>query len=244
MYTTLFIVQAVLQLALFAWLVRIYRKTGLAIALVLFIPQLGLFYDNLMLASGSFIGLGATLEALSWPRFWVHWLFGAWLIIASGGILRLAGFSWAQHKATMMAFCSLTALLMLHDLPEFWSSQLYPVCEFDLIRYSTQVSAEHFCFPDQVAVRGGPPLAAVVTCVIVIATGAVLWVRRGFPWMMLGALAMLVSATPFMRPYKLDNLGEVFIAGGCIWALARFSRGRRATLARVAALPARAESAG
>jgi hypothetical protein len=244
MYTTLFLVQALLQALLFIWLVRIYRQTGLALALVLFIPQLGLVYDNLLLALGARIGLGPTLEMLSWPRFWVHWLFGSWLTIAAGGILRLAGFTWAQHKAVMAGFCVITAALMLHDLPEFWTAQLYPVCEFDLVRYSTQVSAKFFCLPDQVAVAGsGPPIAPVVTCLVLIVTGTILLVRRRFPWMLAGAVAMLLTASPLLRHYKLDNFGEVLIAGGCIWALSHFAGGRKATLARDAAQPARAAEA-
>jgi hypothetical protein len=240
MYTTLFLVQALLQALLFVWLVRIYRQTGLAVAAVLFIPQLGLVYDNLLLGLGASIGLGPLLEAISWPRFWIHWLFGTWLIIASGAILRLAEFEWAQRKWAMLGFCVLSAALMVHELPLFWTTQLYPVCEFDLVRYSTQVAAQHFCFPDQVAVRGGPPLAAVITCWVVIGAGLLLWVKRRFPWMALGALLMLLSALPFARPYKLDNFGEVLIAGGCIWAIAHFARGRRSTLARAQPQAARA----
>jgi hypothetical protein len=35
---------------------------------------------------------------------------------------------------------------------------------------------------------------------------------------------MLASAAPPFRALKLDNFGEILIAGGCIWAIARFSR--------------------
>ncbi|MFO1427804.1 MAG: hypothetical protein U1F11_12705 [Steroidobacteraceae bacterium] len=226
MYTTLFLAQALLQGLLLAWLVRIRRRTGAAAAAVLMLPQLGLVYDNLMVALGSFIGLGPLLEALSWPRFWTHWFCGSWLIIACGSILRLAGFDWARRRWVMGAFCLLTAALMLHDLPEFWSNRLYPVCQFDLVRYSTSVAADKFCLPDQLVVKGEPPFAAIVTSFVVIGTGIVLLARRGFPWMLAGAVLMLLSATPPAMPYKLDNLGEVLIAGGCIWAIARFARDR------------------
>ena len=52
--------------------------------------------------------------------------------------------------------------------------------------------------------------------------------RRRFPWMFLGGIVMLATAMPPLKPLKLDNLGEVLIAGGLIWAIARFS-GSRAT---------------
>lgn len=226
MYTALFLVQAFLQLLLLGWLVRIWKRTGLAIALALFVPQFGLVYDNAIVGLGSFIGIGDTLKAISWPRFWIHWLFGTWLIILCGSVLRLAGFEWARPKWVMASFCILTAILMVYDLPHFWTDQLYPVCELGLERYSTSVSPDKFCFPDQVATpRGSPPIPSLITCFVVIATGAVLWLKRGFPWMALGGTLMFVSALPPFMRLKLDNFGEILIAGGCIWALAHFSAG-------------------
>ncbi len=223
MYTTLFWCQAAMQFILFWWLVRIWRTTGAAAAAVLIVPQFGLVYDNLMVAAGSDIGLGPLLEALSWPRFWIHWLMGAWLIIAAGAVLRMAGVRRAQSRWAMGGFCLLTVALMAYDLPHFWSETLYPVCEKGLVRYSTAVSPKDFCFPDQVALSGGPPIAAIMTCLVVIACGIVLWRARRFPWMFLGALLMFLSASPPLMRLKLDNFGEVLIAGGVIWAVAAFA---------------------
>jgi hypothetical protein len=239
MYTALFLFQSLLQLLLLVWLVRIWKRTGLAVAAAMFIPQFGLFYDNGMVGIGSFVGIGETLEALSWPRFWIHWLFGTWLIILCGAVLRLAQFEWAQPRWVMGAFCALTAALMAYDLPHFWRESLYPVCELGLERYSTTVGPDRFCFPDQVATpRSAPPWPSIITCLVVIATGAILWIRRGFPWMCLGGSLMLISALPPFMKLKLDNFGEVLIAGGCIWALAHFSAGVVAP-ARVAQRAAR-----
>ena len=227
MYTTLFWIQTLLHVLLFVWLVRIYRRTGLLTAAVLFIPQFGLIWDNGVVAAGGLIGIGETLKALSWPRFWIHWLFGTWLIIACGTVLRLAGVRWVQHRWGMALFCLLTVLLMIYDLPHFVRDQIYPVCEKGLIRYSTFVSADRLCFEGQALTpRSSPPIPSIITCFIVIGTGLALLIRRRFPWMMLGGLLMLLSASPPGMKYKLDNLGEVLIAGGVIWALAFLTRAR------------------
>jgi len=227
MYTTLFLCQAALQGLLLGWLLRIWRSTGALAAAVLLLPQLGLVYDNLVTGLGSVVGLGQTLEALSWPRFWIHWLMGSWLIIVTGAVLRMAGVAWARSRWVMGGFCLLTIALMAHELPHFWTESLQPVCEKGLVRYSTVVSAANACFAGQVPVpSGGPPLAALTACLIVIAGGLVLWLRRAFPWMFAGALLMLVSASPPLMKLKLDNLGEICIAGGVIWALARFASRR------------------
>jgi hypothetical protein len=92
MYSGLFLFQALLQAVLLAWLWRLWKSTGLLVAALLLVPQFGLFWDNLVVGAGRFIGFSPLLEALSWPRFWLHWLFGTWLIIAAGATLRLAGF--------------------------------------------------------------------------------------------------------------------------------------------------------
>jgi hypothetical protein len=231
MYTTLYFVYALLQLALFIWLLRIRRETGEPVALLLLLPQFFLVWDNLRVAVGPLLGHGELLYWLTWPSFWAHWLAGCWLIIGAGAILRFADFRFAQNKAVMGAFCLLAVALMIHDLPNFWTEDIYPVCEYDLIRYAGSVSEATRCSPQQ-ALTGtsGFPLAPVITCFVVMGVGLALWVRRGFPWMFLGGLLMLISATPPFARYKLDNLGEVLISGGAYWAIWRFAR--RAARAR------------
>jgi len=142
------------------------------------------------------------------------------LIIASGSVLRVAGFEFAQTRIAMGAFCAVAAALMLHDLPLFWTKEIYPVCEYDLIRYSGSVTEANRCSPDQALVRGEFPLAPVITCFVVIGTGIALWVRKGFPWMAVGGIVMLLTAAvPALNRHRLDNLGEVFIKGGTIFAV-------------------------
>ena len=211
---------AIAQTALFVWAVRLWRETGAKALAVILIPQFALIWDNLRVASGIVIGFGEPLYWLSWPAFWAHWLTGCWLIIASGSILRLAGLEFAQTRAAMGAFCVVTAALMLHDLPLFWTKEIYPVCEYDLIRYSGSVTEANRCSPDQALVKGDIPIAPVVTCFVVIGTGIALWVRKGFPWMAIGGIVMLLTAAvPALNRHRLDNLGEVFIKGGSILAV-------------------------
>lgn len=227
MYTTLFAIQAAMQFALFLWLLHIWRTTRTPGAAVLLFPQFGLVWDNLIVALGGTIGLGPLLYWLSWPRFWIHWLMGAWLIIATGCILRLAGFEWAKRRWFMVSLCLLTVAMMLYDVPYFFTQELHPVCEFDLVRYSTAVREGLQCFEDQPAVAGsGAPLPQLVAMAVVLAGGLALWIRRGFPWLFLGGLLMLISAMPPFMRFKLDNFGEVCIAFGAIYALWHFTRKR------------------
>jgi hypothetical protein len=52
--------------------------------------------------------------------------------------------------------------------------------------------------------------------------------------MLIGGVLMFISATPVPSRYKLDNLGEVLIALGAIWAVAHFTRARRSASAATA----------
>jgi hypothetical protein len=237
MSSAVFLLYALAQLALFVWLLRVYRATGAAVALLLFVPQFFLFYDNFIVGIGRWIGPGETLEALSWPRFWAHWLAGSWLIIAAGAIARHAGFAWAKPRWVMAAFCIVTvALIVGHDLPNFWRVELHPVCVGDTVRYTSTVREGQSCLDPAftLAQRNGFPLAPIVTNFIVIAVGVALAVGRRFPWMLVGAVLMLVTAAvPALRAMRADNFGEMLIAGGVIWAVARFAPRRRATAAGV-----------
>jgi hypothetical protein len=228
MFSLTFLIYAFLQAVLCVWLWRVWRRTGALIAAVLLIPQFFLVWDNLVVGLGRYIGFGDVLYALSWPRFWAHWLSGCWLIIAAGSILRLAGIGWAQRPASMAAFCGLATAGILYDLPYFWTKELMPVCEYDLIRYSVQASKEVLCSPDQPIVASSGALVSIVTCLVVIAAGIVLMVRRRFPWLMVGGILMFISATPWFARLKLDNAGEVCIACGAIWALAHFTHPKAA----------------
>ncbi|HRX91081.1 MAG TPA: hypothetical protein P5528_16700 [Steroidobacteraceae bacterium] len=234
MFSAMFLVNAVLQAVLFVWLVRIWRRTRAAAAAVLLIPQFFLIWDNSIVGSGQWIGFGELLESLNWARFWAHWLFGSWLIVASGSILRLAGFRRAQQRWIMALFCLLTVGVVGYEVHGNWHATLMPVCEYDLLRYNTSVRAEHLCSPEQAVVPGGgAPLGPLVTVFVVIGVGAALALRRRFPWMLVGGILMFISATPLLMRYKLDNFGEVMIAFGAIWAVAHFTSRDRTIRFRV-----------
>lgn len=227
-YSELFLIQAALQTLLCVWLLRIWRHDRPPVALVLLLPQICLVYDNLIVGLGGTIGPGSLLEALSWPRFWTHWLFGAWAIVGCGVVLRYACVQRLQSRRGLLLFCGLTLALMVYELPHFWTAQLFAVCEFDLVRYSTAVAAGTACLADQPVVPGSPPLSSIVTLLIALGSGVVLLRKHTFPWMLVGSIVMLATTMPMLRTYKLDNLGEVFFTGGIIWALARFAPKSRA----------------
>ncbi|MEZ5500122.1 MAG: hypothetical protein R3E77_11935 [Steroidobacteraceae bacterium] len=209
-----FVIYGCLQCALLIWLLRYFRRSRDPAALVLMVPQALLVYDNWVIAAGAWIGPGPTLLALSWPRFWGHWLFGSWLVLACGAILQRCGFARGHGRPFTGTFGLLTLALMACEAPHFWNVEIHAVCEPGVIRYSSAVRAGTSCFDPWLVVAGGPPLVPIIVCLVVIGCGIAVSCRCRSFWLMAGGILMLISASPPLAAAHLDNLGEVCIMAG------------------------------
>jgi hypothetical protein len=232
MLSALFLLFAVVHLAIWIWGWGAWAHNGRprALFLVLFGGTL-LFYDNLRIGTGRFIGQGELLEAMSVPAFVWHWTMLPLLVIAAGIIARTAGLQWAQSRFAMGAFCLVATALIALDIPKLFDFDLYPVCLADTIRYSTNVGPDVLCSPDDPVISGGPgaALVAILTNVIVLFVGIALWIQRGWPWLALGSGAMFIAAGAFAQSYwslPIANFGEILITLSLIVTALRFAPGR------------------
>jgi hypothetical protein len=232
MLSALFLLFAVVHLAIWIWGWGAWARNGRprALFLVLFGGTL-LFYDNLRIGTGRFIGQGELLEAMSVPAFLWHWTMLPLLVIAAGIIARTAGLQWAQSRFAMGAFCLVATALIALDIPKIFDFDLYPVCLADTIRYSTNVGPDVLCSPDDPVISGGPgaALVAILTNVIVLFVGIALWIQRGWPWLALGSGAMFIAAGAFAQSYwslPIANFGEILITLSLIATALRFAPAR------------------
>ncbi len=235
MLSLLFLVFAIVHFIIWIWGWRAWARNGRprALFLILFGGTL-LFYDNLRIGSGRFIGQGELLEAMSVPAFIWHWTMLPLLVIAAGIIARTAGLRWAQSKWAMGGFCLLATALIALDVPKIFNFDLYPVCLADTVRYSTRVGADFLCSPGDTVITSGPgaALVAILTNVIVLAVGIALWIQRGWKWMALGSGAMFIAAGAFSQSYwslPIANFGEILITLGMIASALRFAPGNKST---------------
>lgn len=223
MYQAMFIGFGVINIAILAWAFFLWQKTRAPALAVTLIPVFFFAWDNFRIAAGPVLGFGTALYWLTWPAIWAHWLLG-WPIIASGLVLRLAGFSWVRSRWVMGGFCLLATGLTLHDLPQFWRRDLYPLCDLDLIRYGISVKESARCLPTQPLVAGNIPITPVIACLVALSSGVVLWLRRKNPWLVLGSLGMLITAMPIFSRHGIEYLGEALIEGGLVasvWVMCR-----------------------
>jgi hypothetical protein len=234
MLSFMFLAFAVVHICIWIWGWRAWAQNGRprALFLVLFGGTL-LFYDNLRIGMGRFIGQGELLEALSKPAFIWHWTMLPLLVIAAGIIARTAGLKWVQSRAVMGTFCVVATALIALDIPKIFNLDLHPTCLADTVRYSTNSPANALCSPDDPVITTGPGAAmvAIITNIIVFAVGIALWVQRGWKWLALGAGAMFVAAGAFGRSYwslPISNFGEILITLSLIATSLRFAPRRSA----------------
>lgn len=228
MLSASFLLFAVLHFSIWCWGWYAWAKNDRprALFLILFSGTL-LFYDNLRIGLGRFIGQGAFLEGMTVVTFAWHWTMLPLLVIAAGIIARRAGLAWAQSRMAIGAFCVVATLLIALDAPKILNLELYPACLGDTVRYTTNVGADSLCQPDDPIISGGQGAAfvAILTNVIVLAVGIALWFRHRWPWLALGAGAMFIAAGAFGGSYyglPIANFGEVLITLGLVVTALRF----------------------
>jgi hypothetical protein len=198
---------AVLQLVCAVWLIRQLRQSYNHYNALAAITVIMLVYDNLVVASGGLLGEGDLLKTLNVLRYYGHALLTPTMIIFAFGVARRLGFRWAQSKVSHAIFCLLATLLIVYGaVTDILRLDLVIADEFGVLRYVNQAEA----------ILKGPPLAPVVTIVVVIAVGFMMWRRQHAPWMLVGSALMFVAAGAGISMPVLGNVGEVAMAGGLV----------------------------
>lgn len=240
MISWLYLGYAVVQFGLWSWGWGAWHRLGRPVALTLILlSATGLWYDNLRVGLGRFLGEGDTLYALSVPAFVWHWLMVPIFVIAAGSLARAAGLRWARSRWAMGAFCVLAVALMAFDLPYALGLVFGPVaglpsvelrlgCLRDAMRYTVTLSETFACSPDAVVGRTGPgPLVAILMNVVVLGVGVALWRARRWPWLALSSLAMFIAAAGLplwgVDGPPIANLGEIVFVAGLIATGVRFA---------------------
>jgi len=212
-----FLVIAVVDFALLIWALRLcnqYRTMSLILATV---PLTLLWYDNVLIGTGSMIGEGDLLMGLNRVRFIAHYCLLPFSIVAVGLMAKQAGFRIAQNNVLTGLLIALAAYLIYHDMSLYFQASFYPSCFADTLRYTTHIAEYTACSPDSEIGAGFqiPPIPAVSMSLMMLVLGIALWVKLGWKWLALGTLIAL----PFFGvPYNstggiFSNAGEPIITG-------------------------------
>ncbi|KSB91110.1 hypothetical protein AS593_05960 [Caulobacter vibrioides] len=153
---------------------------------------LALCWDNAIIAAGALVGAGDLLIGLSVPRYVAHGLLTPLLIPIVFWIsgLRLRAWVWIL-TAALVALGAYTEIFGLNLVLKEYGGTL---------RYAHAAAS--------------PPIPSIVTVLVLIGVGGLLWRRVGVPWLCLGALTMFGSAASGV--FWLGNAGELVLIGSIL----------------------------
>ncbi|MEO1288308.1 MAG: hypothetical protein AAFV93_11110 [Chloroflexota bacterium] len=197
MQTILYFMLAGIHAIAFISIARLYLSERISYTLIATLTVLGLFYDNLIIGLGSFIGEGSLLKLLNSGRFYIHALVTPLLIIFAYGVLQQLLDKNKYDKIWHSAFCVLAVVMVvLGSISDIFNLTLIAKFEAGTLRYIND--ATH-----------GPPIPAIITIVVMIIVGFVIWRYVGWSWLALGSIVMFVAAAVGASSNLIANIGEV-----------------------------------
>lgn len=217
MISMVFVGYALAHLALFGWALRLLLRYRSPATVPLLIVTFGLIYDNAILAAGSTIGHGPTLQNLSVPRYFMH-AFGTPLLMLAGlGLARRSGSVAAGNSLVAIGvIAAVLAMIVVGAETDLLRLDLEAKAAGDLVSYGNRASA-------------GPPIAALVTIAVLIAAGIIVWRRGAGPWLLAGAIAQTAAAALADAVAIAGNLGELSLMAGLISTDQVLATGNRQT---------------
>lgn len=162
-----------------------------------------LVVDNAVLAVGGLVGEGPTLRGLNLVRFVGHALLTPLLVVAARGLAAANGVRRAGLPSTRRAVLAVTALLVVAAVAtDLRGLELVPVAEGGILRYHDPT--------------GGPPVAAILTLLLVLVLAVPIGRADGGWGLLVGAAVMLVASglDPLVPGPIVGNAGEAALLLG------------------------------
>lgn len=186
---------ALAQALLAVWGFLLWRRDREIGSLALLLPIATVWYDNLIIVLGSFIGPGPLLEALTVPRFVGHALITPiWIIAGISLAIRVGAFPKRAHILTIGSWLLYALMVAVGIFNEIISFKGELIAEGGVLYYT---NAGRVFTP--------PPPSLVMLVVVLICGAIVLWKTR-WPWMLLGA-----ASVPLAQAIPGDGVAFLFI---------------------------------
>ncbi len=178
-----YVIYALTHLGFLAQEVNFLRREGRFSLVYVILVTAALFYDNAVLALGSYVGMGPLLYRLSVPRYAFHQLLLPLVIPFSFDLVRRAGAPWAARPwaAWGVWILALFAAAM-GGVTRLVNLQLEPATTYGVLRYAAIGTK-------------GPPVATILSMLFVLAMGVSLWRHGSYPgrtWLFVVTLLLFV----------------------------------------------------
>jgi len=185
--------------------------SGLAEWLVRFL-LLGLIVDNLILAAGAVAIDAPWYYVASEFRYLAHVLLLPPLVVAGLELLRRAGSAVAERPAALVAAMVFVAAAIGYGVAT-------EIVGLELVR-ETLLGHDRYT-----SAHGAPPLATIVTNLVILGMATVLWRIGGFPWLFIAALAIfIVNGAIATSDWGIigGNFAEILFVSGWLASCRRF----------------------
>ena len=207
---------AVVDLLLLAWSFR-DRDLGSPRLWLLRFMLLGMFYDNLVQGLGNWFIDASWYAGANVPRFVLHAAVLPFLTLFGLSCMRAAGLEIANSRP-FVAFCWLFTLSALGWglYHEVLLLELEPRSAMGVMKMGSASSL--------------PPIATILTNIVVLPMAAAVWRRSGWSWFFLGGLFIfLVNGATGAQPwgFLVGNFAEVVFMVSLLQTHWRFAAASR-----------------
>lgn len=203
MNNIIFLAYAAIHALLFGWALTQFLSRRTPSSVPLLLVTAGLIYDNGILAAGNAIGAGETLAQLSIPRFFLHAMTTPLLILSAYG---LAARAWAKLEGRLMIVLAVVITLAM-IATGFWQ---------DVFNLNLELQREGGVLSYGNSSADGAPIAPVVTMLVLLVAGLIVWWKSGIPWLFLGAVAQFAAALFADAAVAVGNFGEAALLAGLL----------------------------
>lgn len=164
------------------WKLRRASQTRAAGGLILQLVLFSLVYDSLVIAVGSLVGENELLLRLNLGRYVFFAVFTPLLMITGTDFAARAGVIWAEKWYFQVVIWLAAMSLVAQGGVLVWQYKDALVAQevWGALRYVPDISFF--------------PFAALLTDIVLIFLGGLIWWKNKWPWMMIGAVVLLVGS--------------------------------------------------
>jgi hypothetical protein len=192
------LILAAMAWLLIGWGISLWRKSSSLAMIVTPLLLVSLSYDNFILGTGSFIGVGEALENLSMIRFLLHYLILPLFIVIGVELAHRAGAAWANTLVRVFAWGLALGLAGIDITKNYLGLELKPEFFAGVLRYA----------PENLS---GPPIITIVVNLFMLLIGIGIWVRLQWPLLFIGTfIALIGNAMPSSTFGTLPASGSEF----------------------------------
>lgn len=198
------------HVALLVLSVRLWRRDGHRVGLLLCASVCTLVYDNFIISLGSFIGDSSLLRGLNYVRYVLHVLTTPLLIYYGLVLAASAGLAWARTRPAQVGLATLSIVMMAWAASDnLLNLQMQLTSYVGTLRYAN-------------AGIHGPPVPELVTISALIVYGVAVFMRTRWAWMAVGSIVIFILAGAGPALGLLGNFGEIALMSGLVATVWRF----------------------